>query len=129
MGSANQGSIDDLAAHWRSRPDARVTIALCEALRSAPSPTLVEEVGAQASRDHAGDAAVLLATARMYMASQRLGDAQTVLVSAGKAAPRDGQIYRFLGEVLLRRGDADRAVRVLERAVHFGASDAETRLW
>jgi tetratricopeptide (TPR) repeat protein len=129
MASPSQGSIDELAVRWRSRPDARVTIALCEALRGAPSVTLVEEVGARASRDHAGDAAVLLAAARMYMAAQRLGDAQTVLVSAGKVAPRDGQIYRFLGEVLLRRGDADRAVRVFDRALHFGATDPETRLW
>src|ERR1700723_342509 len=129
MASPSQGSIDELAARWRSRPDAGTTVALCEALRSAPRVTLVEEVGARASRDHAGDAAVLLAAARMYMASQRLGDAQTVLVTAGKAAPLDAQVYRFLGEVLLRRGDADRAVRVLERAVHFGASDPETRLW
>jgi tetratricopeptide (TPR) repeat protein len=132
MASPNQpgqGSIDELAAHWRSRPDAKSTIALCDALRNAPRPTLVEEVGARASRDHAADAGVLLAAARMYMAATRLGDAQTVLVSAGKAAPRDAQVYRFLGEVLLRRGDAERAVRVLERAVHFGATDPETRLW
>ena len=127
--TSTQGSIDALAAHWRSRPDARVTIALCEALRSTPDVTLVEEVGSRAARDYAADAAVLLATARMYLAAQRLGDAQTVLVAAGKAAPRDPQVYRFLGEVLLRRGDADRAMRVLERAVHFGAADPETRLW
>ncbi len=129
MPSPNQGSIDELASHWRLKPDARLTIALCDALRGAPRVTLVEEVGARASRDYPNDAAVLLAAARMYMAAQRLSDAQTVLVNAGKAAPRDAQIYRFLGEVLLRRGDADRAVRVLERAVHFGASDGETRLW
>jgi tetratricopeptide (TPR) repeat protein len=129
MPSPNQASIDELAVRWRSRPDAGVTIALCDALRGAPRVTLVEEVGARASRDHAADAAVLLAAARMYMAAQRLGDAQTVLVNAGKVAPRDAQIYRFLGEVLLRRGDADRAVRVFDRAFHFGATDPDTRLW
>jgi predicted Zn-dependent protease len=129
MASPSQGSIDELAIRWRSRPDAKATIALCDALRSTPRSTLVEEVGARASRDHADDAAVLLSTARMYIAAQRLGDAQTVLVTAGKVAPRDAQIYRLLGEVLLRRGDAERAIRVLERALHFGAKDAETRLW
>jgi hypothetical protein len=126
MGS---GSIDELAERWRSRPDAGATIALCEALRGVPQVTLVEEVGARASRDHANDAGVLLATARMYMAAQRMGDAQTVLVSAGKVAPRDAQVYRLLGEVLLRRGDAERSIRVFERAIHFGATDGETRLW
>ena len=47
------------------------------------------------------------------MAAQRLGDAQTALVAAGKAAPRDAQVYRLLGEVLLRRGDAERAMQRL----------------
>src|ERR1700733_13910482 len=121
--------IDELAANWRSRPDARATIALCDALRGAPRVTLVEEVGARASRDHAGDAAVLLATARMYMAAQRLGDAQTGRGSAGEVGARDAEVYRLLGEVLRRRGDAERAIRVLERAIHFGAADPETRLW
>src|SRR5262249_28743838 len=67
--------------------------------------------------------------ARMFLAAQRLGDAQTALVAAGKAAPRDPAVYRWLGEVLLRRGDADRAAKVLERALQLGASDAETRMW
>src|SRR5580700_1297942 len=122
-------SIDELAARWRALPDAAMTIALCDALRGAPRGTLVDEVGARASRDHAADPSVLVATARMYMAAQRLGDAQTVLVSAGKAAQTNAQVYRWLGEVLLRRGDAERAVRGLERAIQFGASDPETRLW
>ena len=123
------GSIDELASQWRAQPNAATTIALCEALRKAPRVTLVEEVGARASRDHAGDADVLVATARMYVAAQRLGDAQTALVSAGKAAKTDPHVYRLLGEVLLRRGDAERAVKVLERAIQFGANDPETRLW
>src|SRR5438046_1941933 len=63
------GSIDELASRWRARPDAAVTIALCDALRSTPHPTLVEEVGQRATRDHVSDAAVLLSAARMYMAS------------------------------------------------------------
>src|ERR1700727_542685 len=121
--------IDELAANWRSRPEARATTALCDARRGAPRVTLVEEVGARASRDHAGDAAVLLATGRMYMAAQRLGDAQTVLVSAGKVAPRDAQVYRVLGEVLLRRGDAERAIRALERAIRSGGKNRQPRLW
>jgi tetratricopeptide (TPR) repeat protein len=123
------GSIDELASQWRAQPNAALTIAMCDALRGVPRVTLVEEVGAFASRDHAGDATVLVAAARMYMAAQRLGDAQTALVSAGKAAKTDPHVYRLLGEVLLRRGDAERAVKVLERAIQFGATDPETRLW
>src|SRR5262249_41072742 len=124
-----KGSVDELALRWRSMPDASGTIALADALRNAPRASLVDELGTSAAQRFANDAAVLTAVARMYMAAQRLGDAQTALISAGKAAPREPDVYRWLGEVLLRRGDADRAVKVLERAMQLGAKDAETRLW
>src|SRR5260370_22687428 len=111
--------IDELTTRWRSNPDAPTTLALCDALRAAPRPPLVEEVGKLASARHAADAAVLTAAARMYIAAQRLGDAQTILVAAGKAAPRDPAVYRRLREVLLRRGHADLAIKVLQRAPQF----------
>jgi tetratricopeptide (TPR) repeat protein len=121
--------IDDLSLRWKRNPDASSTIALCEALRTAPRPGLVQQVGEVAQQKHASDVAVLVAVARMYLDSQRLSDAQAVLVAAGKVAPRDGAIYRWLGEVLLRRGDAERAEKVLERAMQLGTNDGETRLW
>jgi tetratricopeptide (TPR) repeat protein len=121
--------IDDLSQRWKSNPDAKSTIALCEALRSVPRPTLVQQVGELAQKKHASDVPVLVAVARMYMDTQRLPDAQAVLVSAGKLAPREGNIYRWLGEVLLRRGDADRAEKVLERAKQLGATDPGTGPW
>src|SRR5215471_10376470 len=121
--------IQDLTSRWRNNPDASTTAALCEALRGQPEASLVEEVGQYASGKYPADAAVLTAAARMYMAAQRLGEAQTVLVAAGKAAPRDSLVYRLLGEVLLRRGDAERSIKVLERVLLFGGADPETRLW
>jgi len=121
--------IDDLSQRWKRNPDASATIALCEALRGGGRPTLVQQVGETAQQRHSSDVSVLLAVARMYLETDRLGDAQTVLVSAGKLAPRDGAIYRWLGEVLLRRGDAERSEKVLERAMQLGTNDPETRLW
>ncbi len=121
--------IDDLALRWKRNPDAPTTLALCEALRVAPRPTLVQQVGEFATQKHGTDANVLVAVARMYLEAQKLSDAQAALVAAGKIAPRDGGIYRWLGEVLLRRGDAERAEKVLERSLQLGADDPETRLW
>lgn len=121
--------IDELSQRWKRNPDAAATVALCEALRSSPRPAMVQQVGELAAQKHATDVAVLIAVARMYLDSQRLSDAQAVLVSAGKVAPREAGIYRWLGEVLLRRGDAERAEKVLERAVQLGSGDGETRLW
>ena len=67
------------------------------------------------------DVGGLIAAARMYLDAQRLDDAQAALLAAGRLQPREGEIYRWLGEVLLRRGDADRAEKVLEKAVQFGS--------
>ncbi|MBX3223280.1 MAG: hypothetical protein KF795_22400 [Labilithrix sp.] len=114
-------SIDDLYARWQSNPDAAETVALCEALRGGRRPDLVEIVGSHASRQL--DVRALLAAARMYSDSGRLDDAQSVLLAAGRLAPRDGDVYRWLGEVLLRRGDAERAEKVLEKALQFGADN------
>ena len=114
-------SIDDLYARWQRNPDSTETTALCEALRDGRRPDLVEIVGSHASRQ--ADVRALVAAARMYSGSGRLDDAQTVLLTAGRLAPRDGNVYRWLGEVLLRRGDAERAEKVLEKALQFG-SDA-----
>lgn len=114
-------SIDELYARWQRNPDPAQTMALCEALRGSPRMDLVDIVGSHAARQPHVPA--LVAAARMYTDKGRLDDAQSVLVAAGKLAPRDGDVYRWLGEVLLRRGDAERAEKVLERAVQFGSSE------
>jgi len=121
--------IDELVQRWKQSPSPAATIALCDALRATPRGPLVQQVGEFATQRHATDVGVLISVARMYMESHRLGDAQAVLVAAGKQAPRDGVIYRWLGEVLLRRGDAERAEKVLERALQLGARDPEAQLW
>jgi predicted negative regulator of RcsB-dependent stress response len=121
--------IDELVQRWKQNPSPAATISLCDALRASPRAPLVQQVGEFATQRHAGDVAVLVSVARMYMEAHRFGDAQGVLVAAGKQAPRDGGIYRWLGEVLLRRGDADRAEKVLERAIQLGARDPDAQLW
>lgn len=114
--------IDELVQRWRHNPSAPATIALCEALRDHPRKTLVNEVGGSALQRHSGDVAVLVSVARMYIQSDLLAEAQNLLVAAGKRAPRDTRVYRWLGEVLLRRGDATRAEKVLERAIQLGTA-------
>jgi predicted Zn-dependent protease len=121
--------IDDLVYRWKQNPSPGSTIALCEALRAAPRGPLVQQVGEFATQRHASDVSVLVSVGRMYLEAHRFADAQAVLVAAGKQAPRDGAIYRWLGETLLRRGDADRAEKVLERAIGLGWTEAETRTW
>jgi hypothetical protein len=114
--------IEDLAQRWKQNPSPAATIALCDALREAPRPSLLQQVGEFALQRHSADAAVLVSVARMYMEANRFAEAQSALVAAGKQAPRDGDVYRWLGEVLLRRGDA-------ERAIQLGTRDADAQLW
>jgi tetratricopeptide (TPR) repeat protein len=123
-----EAPIDDLVSRWRDNPTPTMTVALCEALRGSSS-SLVEQVGQFATQRHSSDVAVLVSVARMYLDSNHFAEAQTVLVTAGKQAPHDGDIYRWLGETLLRRGDADRAEKVLKRAIQLGATGPEARVW
>src|SRR5580704_4223502 len=122
-------TLEQLAQDWRQNPSPAKTIALCDALRERPNGSLVQQVGEFATQRLASHVAVLVSVARMYMEAQRPADAQGVLVAAGKVAPRDPNVYRWLGEVLLRRGDADRAEKVLTRAMQLGSKDAETQVW
>jgi tetratricopeptide (TPR) repeat protein len=121
--------IEQLVQRWKRSPNPATTIALCDALRETPEGPLVQQVGEVATQRHPTDVGVLVSVARMYLEAQRLGDAQTALVAAGKQAPRNGAIYRWLGEVLLRRGDAERAEKVLERAIQLGTRDPDAQLW
>ncbi len=117
----------DLYMQWQESPDIAGTIALCDALRGSSRLDLIEVVGSHASRQL--DVHALTAAARMYADADRLDDAQHVLLAAGRLAPRDGDVFRFLGEILLRRGDAERAEKVLEHAIEFGSSDSTAYQW
>ena len=120
--------IDELAERWKRAQDVDSTIQLCDAMAPGRT-TLVQQVADFAQVQFASNVPVLIAVARMYMRTNKLAEAQSILVAAGKVAPRDGLVYRVLGEVLLRRGDADRAEKVLERAIQFGVKDEATQTW
>ena len=120
-------TLDELYARWQRNPNVSQTVALCHALRGSARGDLVEIVGSHASRQL--DLTALIAAAQMYAAGGRFDDAQEVLLAAGRLAPRDGDVYRWLGEVLLRRGDAERAEKVFERAMQFGAKDPSVDAW
>jgi tetratricopeptide (TPR) repeat protein len=115
--------------NWERHPDERSTIALCEKLGASGQTHLVDRVGKRAATQFASNPTVLVAVARMYVAGSRLGDAQGLLVTAGKMAPRDPEAFRWLGEVLLRRGDAERAAKVLDQALALGRTDPDTTWW
>ncbi len=125
-------SIDELARWWKTQPDPTRTLALCEALRQAAPASrraLVDDVAKVATELHAANGPVLLAVVRLYADADRLLDAQRVLAIVGRVLPRDPAAFRLSGEVLLRRGDAERAEAMLQRAKQLGATDPETEGW
>jgi tetratricopeptide (TPR) repeat protein len=122
-------ALDELLRQWRSNPDADATIALCSFLGTSPREELIREVATSAETWHAEDGPVMLAVGRMHLDLGSLAEAQAALVAAGKANGRDAKAFRYLGEVLLRRGDALRAEKVLARALQFSPNDTEARLW
>jgi hypothetical protein len=123
------GALDELFASWRSNPDADATVALCAYLGATGQEALVREVGATAQTWHGQDATVMLSVGRMYLDAGLLPEAQSALVNAGKTGGANPKPFRYLGEVLLRRGDASRAEKVLVRAMQLGLDDADTRHW
>ena len=114
----------------RQNPSPAATIALCDALRETPRAPLVQQVGEFATQRHATDVGVLVSVARMYLESNRFGDAQAVLVAAGKQAPARRHHLPLAG-----RGAAAprrrRAGREGARARHpaRGARIRTRRLW
>jgi tetratricopeptide (TPR) repeat protein len=121
-------ALEELLAAWRANPDPDATVALCSQIGTSGREKLVRELGERAAEQHGTDARVMLALGRMYLEAGLLAESQTALVIAGKADPRDPVPFRWLGEVLLRRGDAARAQRVLERALELVQDDPATRL-
>ncbi|MEI9939360.1 MAG: hypothetical protein WDO69_19230 [Pseudomonadota bacterium] len=122
-------ALDELLRQWRSNPDADATIALCSFLGTSSREELIREVATSADTWHTEDGRVMLAVGRMHLDAGLLAEAQAALVAAAKANGRDAKPFRYLGEVLLRRGDALRAEKVLARALQFSPNDTEARLW
>src|SRR6187200_587529 len=122
-------ALDELLNRWRKSPEAGATIALCSHLGVSQRKDLIVEVGAAAQKHYANHADVMLVVGRMYLGVAMFAEAQVALVQAGKANPQNGLPFRFLGEVLLRRGDAERALKVFERAAQLGVVEPELSRW
>lgn len=122
-------ALDELVRSWRANPDPEGTIAVCVALGASGRRDLMDEVRGVADAWHTENFDVMLAVGRMFLDAGALVEAQAAFVLAGKADGRRPEAFRFLGEVLLRRGDAERAEKVFERAARLGAHDGDLRIW
>jgi tetratricopeptide (TPR) repeat protein len=100
--------------------------ALIAARRFAEAVGVAEAAQAQAQNDPRF--AVLVG--RAWIGEGDLVRAQQELLKLAKARPQDAVPLRWLGEVLLKRGDPERAVKVLDKARALSPDDPELRkLW
>jgi len=106
---------------WARRPTVEDTLALCDELRRVPTVRgpHVDAVSRAIHQRHAKEPAVMVALGRLQLTVGKLSDAQQTFVAAGRLDPDARDPYRYLGEVLLRRGDAARAERMLEKAIEI----------
>lgn len=118
-----------LYERWKEQPTPELTRAMCEALGSQDDLEHIGTVGAFVRSQLPNDADALVAAGKMFLRVGLLAEAFNVLLLAGKVAPQRASVYRWLGETLLRRGDAERAVKVLDRAVELGGGDADIAAW
>jgi hypothetical protein len=113
---------------WKQAPTRDRTIAACAALLEWPiaAPTrLVHMLVGHVLRTHLDDVALLVLAARLQLDTGDLRGAHRSLALAESIAPTSSAPPRWLGEVLLRMGDARRAsvAFALARSHQDGGAD------
>ena len=115
--------LDTRLLRFRSQPGSEDAARLAtDLLASNRLDEVVEitKVGLAAQPD---DADLLVLSARADFGAGRLTEAQATLLKAARVAGTRKEPFRWLGEVLLKRGDPARAAKVLERAKQIDPND------
>ncbi|MFW6023209.1 MAG: hypothetical protein ACOC9O_00560, partial [Myxococcota bacterium] len=103
--SGSPASLDARLLRFRSRPSRDEAIELAPALLNAARSAEALEVvdaGLELAPD---DVALRVVQGRVWLAERDLLRAQQALLKAARAAPTESAPLRWLGEVLLKRGD------------------------
>lgn len=85
------------------------------------------EVAQAARQRHGPQGELSLLEGEAWLSAGQLLRAQAALIDAAKLSPKEVRSYRWLGEVLIRRGDAKRALKVLKKARQLAPHDSEVR--
>ena len=123
----SQHSLNARLLRFRSQPHSEDAYALVEDLIDAGRHVDARSVIGIAKPQDREDAALLLLEGRAHLLERDLIRAQAALLAAVKAEPNLQPAYRYLGEVLLKRGDPLRARKTLRRAMALASDDEEAR--
>ncbi len=115
--------LDTRLLRFRTRPGSEDAAKLAGDLLMANRTADALEIAAAGLRASPEDLDLLLIEGRAEMVGGDLLKAQAALLKAARVGATRKEPYRFLGEVLMKRGDPARAAKVLERARGIDASD------
>ncbi|MFO0020835.1 MAG: tetratricopeptide repeat protein, partial [Deltaproteobacteria bacterium] len=115
-------ALDTRLLRFRTRPGSEPAAARAAELLDADRPADALDIVSGALVDRPGDTDLRVLEGRAHLAGGDLLRAQASLLEAAKSGHRK-EPFRWLGEVLIRRGDGARALKVLERARSIDPSD------
>ena len=115
-GGAGPQNLDTRLLRFRSRRGEENEVSLASDLLDAGRTVDAQEVVTAALQAKPDDAGLMLLDGRSRFINGDLLGAQAVLLKAARSNPTSKETFRWLGEVLLKRGDPARAAKVLERA-------------
>ncbi len=110
-------SLNARLLRFRSHPDQEDARSLAHDLLEAKRYGDARGVVLAAQGEDGADGELLVIEGRAWYAERDLVRAQAALLKAAKVDPRSADAFRWLGEVLLKRGDPPRAARALNRAL------------
>lgn len=117
-------SLNARLLRFRSQPASEDPYALAEDLIAAKRYGDARGVTVTAQGDQE-DGYLLVLEGRAWLQERDLVRAQAALLRAVRATPDFAEGYRWLGHVLLKRGDPQRASKTLRRALELDPSDEE----
>lgn len=120
-------NLDTRLLRFRNRPGSEDASALAEDLLAADRHDEAMEVAQIGLKAAPEDARLLMVASQGYIKDGDLLRAQALLLRAARSAPDRMEPFRWLGEVLLKRGDPDRASKVLERAEVIAPGDRDIK--
>ncbi len=115
-------NLDIRLLRYRSRRD-EPAWALAGALLEAGRAQDALEVAHAGLSENEDDAELLVLEGRAWFEQGDLAQAQAALLRAAKTRPSDKEPYRWLAQVMMQRGEPQRAAQVLERAITLDPRD------
>jgi tetratricopeptide (TPR) repeat protein len=120
---SNAHELDTRLLRFRSRPGSEDAHRLANDLLNANRASDALEIAGAGLRAKPEDFDLLMVEGRAELAGGDLLKAQAALLKAARVGATRKEPFRFLGEVLLKRGDPARAAKVLERAKGIDPAD------